>query len=188
LRYNPSSTAQCENFVASTDAGAVGANVDFPRYKIAWAGCRPSGRTTRPTLKSGKAVGRVLEEVGGALVGIAVNDGVRRTDEDGSTAQGQSGTEKVVSCSVTRYEGVEQGPLGTLLPEDVDFALRGVAINCGDIGRDDGFAPMQSQGVAKVEAATLAKALSMVIGRVTESRARFRWFGPARCGVVQCGV
>jgi hypothetical protein len=63
------------------------------------------GTTTRPALKSGEAVGRVLEEVGRALVGIAVDDGVRRADEDGVDAQGQSGAEKVVGRFVARHEG-----------------------------------------------------------------------------------
>ena len=86
------------------------------------------------------AVGDVVEEVGGALEGVAVDDWMRGADEHGAGAEGEGGTEEVVGRTVARREGVELAPRTAFVKEDVDLALRGVAIDGRDIGRDDRFA------------------------------------------------
>src|SRR6185503_1581356 len=97
------------------------------------------------------AVGSVVEEVGGALEGVAVDDWMGCADEHGARAEGEGGTEEVVGRAVARREGVELAPRTAFAKEDVDLALRGVAIDGRDIGRDDGFAVVQREGVAEVK-------------------------------------
>ena len=70
------------------------------------------------------AVGGVLEEVGGALEGVAVDDWMRGADKHGAGAEGEGGTEEVVGRAVARREGVELAPRTALAKEDVDLALR----------------------------------------------------------------
>ena len=79
------------------------------------------------------AVGGVLEEVGGALEGVAVDDWMRGADEHGAGAKGEGGTEEVVGRTVARREGVELAQRTASVTEDVDLALRGVAIDGRDI-------------------------------------------------------
>ena len=93
----------------------------------------------------------MVEEVGGALEGVAVDDWMRGADEHGARAEGEGGTEEVVGRPVARREGVELAPRTAFAKEDVDLALRGVAIDGRDIGRDDRFAVVQREGVAEVK-------------------------------------
>src|SRR5262245_12803080 len=76
---------------------------------------------------------------------------MRSADEYSVGGEGEGGTEEIVGRAVARCKGVELAPRAASAKEDIDLALRGVAIDGRDVGRNDRFVVVQRESVAEVK-------------------------------------